>query len=111
MTTPFHSNYNETIPFSDICGQIALATNTAQTYTVPGTANQKYQAIFGYASNSNVFVGYNVTATSPTAGTSTTTSSLEFKPDKRYVKGGDEISLITPDSSAYVGVSLLSLPS
>ena len=30
----------------------------------------------------------------------------EFKPKKRYVRGGDVLQLITPDATAYVGVTL-----
>jgi hypothetical protein len=110
MTTPWNTNYeNKTVPFSDTSVRFALATNAAQTYTVPGNDTQKYQAVFKYTSTSNIFVGLNFTPTVPTAGTNETTSTEEYRPDCKYVKGGDVLSLITPDASAYVGVSLLAI--
>lgn len=106
MTVPYTSSFDQTIAFSDTCAQFALATGVAQSYTVPGASHQKYTALMTYASNSNVFVGYNVVAASPTSGTNTTVVREEFKPRKRYVIGGDVLSFITPDTSAYVGLSL-----
>jgi len=111
--TGYSSNFDETKPFSDTVAQINLATNTEQTYTVPGTSAQKYRAIFTYAANSNVFVGINVTASSPGAGLKTTTENLEFRPiEPKYVKGADVIHVVSPDTAgAYMGISLLLLPS
>lgn len=97
-------------PFSDVCEQIALATSTDTTYTVPGDATDKYVMEISYISTSNVFVCKNATATVPGAGMQTSTAELEFRPDRRYVNGGDVIHFITPDTSAYVGLSLMSLP-
>jgi|SRR6476469_3317414 len=113
MTTQFHSNFNNTEPFSDTSANMALATGIAQTYTVPGTNSQKYKARLKTISNANVFVGYNVTPSSPGAGTISLTGNVEFISGQechRYVKGGDVLSFITPDSSAYVGISLLEIP-
>lgn len=111
--TNYADNFDHTKPFSDSAAQINLAANVEQTYTVPGTANQKYRAIFTFASNSNVFIGLNVTAASPGAGLKTSTANLEFKPvEPKYVKGGDVIHAVSSDAAgAYVGISLLSLPS
>ncbi len=109
--TKYNSNFDSTYPFTDTSARFALATNVAQTYTVPGTSDQKYRAIFTYASNSNVIVAINKAATVPGAGTSQETTNMEYKPCARYVKGGDEISFMTPDASAYCGVSLWLLPS
>jgi hypothetical protein len=107
----YADNFHGTKPFSDTCSQLNLATNTEQTYTVPGTKDQKYRAIFTFASNSNVFVGLNVTAASPGSGLKTSTANLEFKPcEPKYVKGGDVIHMVSPDAAgAYVGISLLML--
>lgn len=110
MTAQYYNNYEDTTNFSDNPSRLALATNVEQTITVPGNSSQKMQALFEYASNSNVFVGYNITATVPLAGTTDDVGSIEFKPKKRFVKGGDTLSLITPDASAYCGVSFRSLP-
>ena len=111
MTTLWNSNFeNKTIPFSDTTVRLALATNTVQTFTVPGTNKDKFQAVFSYICTANVFIGYNFTPTVPPAGLQESTGIEEFRPDCRYVKGGDVLSFITPDASAYVGVSLLSIP-
>lgn len=110
MTT-FNSNYDETNPFSDTCAQVALGAAVAETYTVPGANNQRYRAYFTYQSNSAVFVGLNATAVVPGAGSVDTTANIEFKPKKRYVHGGDVISMITPDTTAYMGIAILTLPS
>lgn len=111
MATNYNSNFDVTIPFSDTCVQVSLAANVEQTYTVPGEASQKYQAIFGYAATANVYVGYNVTAASPAGGTNNTTGNIECRPDKRYVKGGDVLHFVSPDAGgAYIGMSLRALP-
>ena len=109
MTIAYNANYIETMPFSDTCAQFSLAASTAQSWTVPGSNDKVYQAYFKYASESNVFVCLNDTATVPGGGAMTTQPYNEFKPEKRYVRGGDVLSLITPDSVAYVGVSLRQL--
>lgn len=106
MTIQYNANYQETMPFSDTCLQLFLQAGVAQSYTVPGTSNQFFQAYFEYASNSNVFVCNNGVAASPTAGTHTTQQYNEFKPKKRYVRGGDVLSFITPDTTAYAGMTL-----
>jgi hypothetical protein len=109
MTIPYNANYIETMPFSDTCAQINCAANVEKTFTVPGTAQQQYQAYFEYASNSNVFVCKNAVALVPSSGTVGTQQYNEFKPIKRYVQGGDVLHFITPDTNAYIGVSLRQL--
>lgn len=110
--TGYNSNFDGTKPFSDVCAQINMAANVEETYTVPGTAAQRYRAKFEFASNANVYVGLNVTATSPAAGTTTDTANIEFRPSEpKYVKGGDVIHVVSPDAAgAYVGISLLAVP-
>lgn len=114
-STPYNNNYEDTTSFNFDCAQIALATGVAQTFTLPGDATMKYQVRFSYISTANIFVGLNVTAATPGAGLQTTTSYLEFRPggldgSKRYAKGADVISLITPDAAAYVGITLEKIP-
>jgi hypothetical protein len=106
MTIQYNSNYQETMPFSDAAAQVSCLVGVAETYTVPGTETMQYQAYFEYASNSNVFVCKNAAPTIPTGGTVGTQPYNEFKPKKRYVRGGDVLHFITPDATAYVGVSL-----
>lgn len=110
MAIQYNSNFIETMPFSDASVQIACGASVEQTYTVPGGQTMQYQAYFEYASNSNVFVCKNATPVIPSAGSVGTQQYNEFKPVKRYVRGGDVLHFITPDSSAYIGVSLRQLP-
>lgn len=109
MTIQYNANYIETMPFSDTCVQVNCLVGVAETFTVPGNDTQQYQAYFEYASNSNVFVRLNGAPAIPAGGTVGTEQYNEFKPKKRYVKGGDVIHFITPDTNAYIGVSLRQL--
>src|SRR5690606_2986727 len=112
MTT-YHCNFDHTKPVSDTCFQANLAANTEQTYTVPGVNSQKYRAEMNLTANANVYMGLNVTAVAPGAGLNSPTPNLIFRPEKPfYVKGGDVIHLVTPDTAgAHVGISLLAVPS
>lgn len=109
MAIPYNSNYDETMPFSDTCAQVVAQANTEETYTVPGAATNNYTALFSYNDSANVFVCLNATPTIPAAGTVGTQQYNEFKPHKRYVKGGDVIHFISPDATVYCGVSLRSI--
>lgn len=109
MAIQYNANYIETMPFSDTCAQVNCSVGVEETYTVPGTSEQQYQAYFEYASNSNVFVCKNATPVIPGAGTVGVQPFNEFKPIKRYVRGGDVLHFITPDATAYIGVSLRQL--
>jgi hypothetical protein len=106
MTIAYNANYIETLPFSDTCAQVVCGTAVEETWTIPGTDRDQYQAYFEYASNSNVFVCNNATPVVPASGNVGTQQYNEFKPKKRYVTGGDVLHFITPDAIAYIGVSL-----
>ncbi len=110
MAIAWNANYIETMPFSDVCAQVNLGSNVEQTFIIPGTSTTQYQAYFEYNDLSNVFVRLNASPTSPSSGSVTTQPYSEFKPKKRYVRGGDVLHFITPDASAYIGVSLRQLP-
>jgi hypothetical protein len=115
MAITYNSNYDRTIPFSDVCAQVALSARVEQTYTVPGTSTNHYTVKFSYISTSNVFVCLNATPTIPVGDSVGTQQYNEFRPgddgSNRYVRGGDVIHFITPDTAAYVGVRLMSIPS
>lgn len=110
MTIRYASNYDLTIPFSDTSIQMALATGVAQTYNVPGDATKRYSVRFAYTPAANVFVRLNAAPAAPGAGAATTQAYSELRPgddgSQRYVNGGDVLHFITPDASAYVGISL-----
>src|ERR1700679_2293655 len=99
MTIAWNANYIETMPFSDTAFQVACTVNSAQTVTIPGEDTMQYQAYFEYASNSNVYVCKNAVPTIPAGGSVGTQPYNEFKPLKRYVRGGDVLHLITPDAT------------
>ena len=114
MAIQYNSNFDLTIPFSDVSVQVALATNTPASYTVPGIATTKYAARFAYNQDANVFIRLNTAPTTPPAGTVTTQAYGEYRPgadgSQRYVAGGDVLHFTTPDASAYVGITLRQLP-
>lgn len=109
MTTFYNENYDGTMPFSDTSVQVGLNAATDETYTVPGAATVQYQALFSYNASANVYVRLNNIPTSPVLGSTATQTYSEFRPEKRYVKGGDVIHFITPDATAYCGVTLRQL--
>ena len=94
MSTRYGSNYDLTLPVSDENAAIALAANTEDNFTVAGTNNEKFVAVFEYPSDSEVFVAVNYTAAQPSAGTIDYPSTSMFKPKRLFVKAGDIISLI-----------------
>lgn len=112
MAIRYTSSYDETIAFSDTDAQIGLTVNNVQSYTVPGTRDQKFTLLFGMSSNATIFVGYNVVPTVPALNGVAQVQGIEFiTPDrKRYAIGGDILYFITPDATAYVGVSVRSIP-
>lgn len=112
MTILYTSSFDQSLAFSDTTFRFALTNGVEQHVTLPGDKTHKYNLLFGETSNANVFVGYNVTATIPADNTTITDSFVEFMtPDsKRMAQGGDVISLITPDTRAYVGMSVRKIP-
>lgn len=109
MTVAYNSNYHETMPFSDTVAQVNAGANVEQTYTVPGITGSVYQAYFTYTDTANVYVCLNATPVQPSLGTVGTQQYNEFRPVKRYVRAGDVLHFITPDTSARIGVSLRQL--
>lgn len=113
MALQYTSSFDKTIGFTDVEAQFALTTGTTLAWTVPGDQSQRYVLTFGTSSNSNIFMGYNVTPAIPAANTVTEDARVEFiTPDcQRYARGGDVITFITPDATAYLGVSVRSIMS
>jgi len=113
MAIQYNSNYDITIPFSDVCAQFNLAIGVEDTFTVPGNPTQNFSARFSYTSTSNVFVRLNGTPVVPASSVVGSQQYGEFRPgddgSQRYVKGGDVLHFITPDASAYCGISIRAL--
>lgn len=73
-----------------------LAENTAQSVTVPDNF-ENWIAIFSYTPGASVWVSF--TDTAAAASGSFASSSSTLNPAARQVKAGQEISLITTDST------------
>jgi len=97
--TRYKSNYHQAMPFSLHNAAISLNAATADDFTIPGTNNEKYIAIFSYPSDSSVFVALNFTAAVPSGGNITFPSTSQFKPERRVVQAGDKISLIATNAT------------
>ncbi len=89
--------------------QTTLAVGVAQTFTVPPNEGPltNWGAILSYEIGATVWVAINATATLP--GNSPSSTVSEMNPTCRYVKPGDTISLITPNTTAQVGVAYRAL--
>jgi hypothetical protein len=115
MAVLYNSNYDRTVPVSDVCAQVHLTTGVVQTYTVPGAATQYYSGRFTYISTSNVFIRINAVPTVPGPDSVGVEPYNEFRPgddgSQRYLKGGDVVQFVTPDAAAYVGLSIRAIPS
>lgn len=105
MTTPYKSRYSDAVAPTKDCVQFLITTATPQTITVPGTKQDIYEATFHYPeSGETIWVGYNVSPTIP-ASPIETQDFVAMLPKAWIVRGGDEIILNTPDTSATGSVS------
>lgn len=98
--------------FSDVNYGVNLAAGAEQHFTVPAltdaTQFKNWMAIFSVEPGSNVFVN-NITTATVFSGTLGVNSS-QLNPAVRIVKPGSVLSFITPDTTAYCGVSLYLVP-
>lgn len=98
--------------FSDLNKGVNLAVGAEQHFTVPAltdaTQFKNWLVIFSIEPGSNVFVD-NIGTASAFSGTLDITTSV-LNPAARIVKPGSVISLITPDTTAYCGISFYLSP-
>lgn len=111
MTERYYNNYEETRSFGFESVTVTLASGSNVTYTVPGNATNNYIAEFEYNANNDIFVGYNTSAAVPSSNTANSSSVVEYKPKKRYVKGGDTLNFVTPNTTVYFGFIVRTIPS
>jgi len=112
--TKYNMNFDNCFPFSDETAQIALAATTISTFTVPGPENNQYRCEFSIPQDANIWVGYNITPTVPSAHTVNSANRVERINNYkyiRYVRGGDILSFISDSIVTNMGLSLLQLPS
>lgn len=107
--TPFRTNFNATMPFSDTGAKFWLGAGVELTYTVPGESDQKFRAEFRYNENADVWVKLNGTIIVPVAGTVVDSYNEEFRPEFKVVNGGDVLHFISTGTPQF-GVVLFSLP-
>lgn len=103
IAAQYNCNYDGTMNFTGGAVQLRLSANTEVTFTVPGPATTMYAVDFRYNSNNDYFIGYKVTAVIPAPDVAGEVGNLDYKPDKRFVFGGDVLHFITPNTTAYMG--------
>lgn len=105
------------LPFSIDKYSATIVADTDATLTVPSTGplgsssstySNKFIVIFSYEAGASVWVANNTTAAKPAGATFASTSS-ELNPSARYVKAGDVLHFLTPDTSAEVSVVFYAL--
>jgi hypothetical protein len=113
MAIQYNSDYDLTIPFSDVSYPVSLTAGSEQVITIPGIDTSRYSMRLNYNATSNVFVRLNNTVTVPAANSADLVQYSEYRAgddgSQRYVNGGNTVHFITPDATAYVGVSLRQL--
>lgn len=83
-----------------------IASNVEQHITIQGDS-QTYTAVFYVQPGTNVFFAVNQTATVPTTTLSVGVGEGNVT-QYTTIKNGDVLSMITPDTTSYVTVSLYS---
>lgn len=86
---------------------LAVPTTSALGAPTASTSN-KFIAIFSFEPGARVWVSNNATAAVPAGATFAAVSS-ELNPSARYVKSGDTLHFITPNTTADVGVTFYAL--
>ena len=107
--TQYHSSYDGTTPFSDVSMTFACLADTELTYTVPGTINQTYKAVFSFPISDDVYVALNRTPVFAVAGITEPDARTELRPTAKFVRGGDVIHLLSRATSEG-SITLYQLP-
>lgn len=101
------NGYNAYAPSFSTVNQITtLSANVAQVVSVPSNF-KNWIVAFSYQPGSSVWVALNAIAEIP--GSSFSSSQSQLNPSTRTVQGGDEISLITGNTTAQVWVGFYAL--
>lgn len=107
--TLYSGDRKQVLSFSDMCVVVYLDEDDTQTFTIPGDSSTQYIMTANLNTDQRIFIGCNA-YDNGSIGDFSLEFQLEFKPyTDRYVKGGDILSFITPDTTAVFGVSLRTL--
>jgi hypothetical protein len=91
---------------SNYIEEVQLLQSAEQHFTV-SSQNKNWLAIFSYDPGLRIFVADNATAAVPT--TTFALGHSDLNPTALKVKGGDVLSFITPDTTAFVVVKFYGL--
>ena len=83
-----------------------LAVGVAQTFTTPSDSSS-YLAIFSMEPGASIWCALNTTAVLP--GGSVAATSSELNPTSWEVQAGDTISVISPNTTAEIGVKFYAI--
>jgi hypothetical protein len=95
------------LPFAPIKKSVTLDADTPATITVPATS-KNWLAILCIEPGTKVWIANNEEAEVPAGNTFADTTS-ELNVPAKQVKAGDELSFITSDTTADVGVLLYAI--
>lgn len=93
--------------FTNFRYSVQLTASTGATLTIPSTYSH-YIAIFAIEPGNDLFIANNLTAEVPASGTISATTS-EYNPIARQVNAADVLSLISPNTTCYVGITLYAI--
>jgi len=95
---------------SDLKYRAALTQSTETSITLP-TDFQNYTVLFSYSAGANVWVDMTGGTASVPVTPSLATTTQELNPGQRQVPGGQDISMVTGDTSgAEVGIAIYGIP-
>lgn len=86
-----------------------LSSGSAQSITVP-KSEANWIAVFSYQPGTDCWVDFSGAAATLPAGSSFAATTSELLPAARLVAGGSNISVITANTTADVGVMLYAIP-
>lgn len=96
MAIKYNSNYDLTIPFSDISVPVRIEAMEMISFTAPGPATKAYSVRFNYDNSvGKIWVRLNAPPVIPVGTVAQVCPYMELRPGydrtQRFVKGGDVI--------------------
>lgn len=94
---------------SDLKYSATLTNGSATHITVPNSS-QNWIVAFAYQPGSDIWVDFSGATAAVPAGATLAATTSELLPGQRKVAGGSNISVITANSTADIGISLYAVP-